>query len=478
MVEDIQFSRREQEVIKLLVQGKSNKQIALVLGVSLRTVEFHLSHIYAKLGVASRTEAALKLAATNIRESAGGELREPTVPEKKEPGDNGETAISARRTSMKNILYTMGGLLLATLLLALAIFKMPGRGENVALTRPTPNLAATVSLPTEAAAPVTSPRERILEQIRKLAAEYDQSVQAAKQNGNVETGKDPATGQDTFRFTGETYMRVSTLFDEFLMQKTELEGLYTKMYRDEIRPTPFPTQPSDEQNRLAYETLMGQSSKYCSLESWQQDRQAESLSLYDPEEGIYKPIFMGEVIARCEVYGQMLEELRTARTLQEVDQDADIELIRQIMGRPELTLTFETIRGIANAPWQNAAVYIDETGTKYYVDIGTARLSTIEPNFPSHPDIAPNKAKSMDELRGIARQFATTNSPRLAELENGLLHEESCKISLCFFTWSARDKDWTGTDWAMMPPFLQVGVLTDGQIATYINTLDLFEPAR
>lgn len=43
-----------------------------------------------------------------------------------------------------------------------------------------------------------------------------------------------------------------------------------------------------------------------------------------------------------------------------------------------------------------------------------------------------------------------------------------------FFTWTYRAKDWSGTDWAMMPPFLQVGVLMDGQIVTYINTLDLY----
>lgn len=36
------LSRREKDVVDLLLQGKSNKQIALALGVSERTVEFHL----------------------------------------------------------------------------------------------------------------------------------------------------------------------------------------------------------------------------------------------------------------------------------------------------------------------------------------------------------------------------------------------------------------------------------------------------
>ena len=81
----------------------------------------------------------------------------------------------------------------------------------------------------------------------------------------------------------------------------------------------------------------------------------------------------------------------------------------------------------------------------------------------------------MDELRGIAGQFALTNSPRLAELKPVLQYEEGGKTNLYFFTWSYRNKDWSGTDWAMMPPFIQVGVLANGQIATYINTLDLFK---
>jgi hypothetical protein len=150
-------------------------------------------------------------------------------------------------------------------------------------------------------------------------------------------------------------------------------------------------------------------------------------------------------------------------------------LIRQIMGKPDLKLTFQSITNIDNAPWQSAAFYTDVAGAKYYVDIETSRLAIIDPNFQSHPQIPTDQIKSMDELRGIARQFANTNSPRLAELESLLLYEESCKMDICFFRWDYRNKDWSGTDWVMMPPFLQVAVLTNGQITTYINTLDLFK---
>ena len=55
------LSRRERETIQLLLEGKSNKLIALDMKVSERTVEFHLKNIYAKFQVRSRMELVLRL---------------------------------------------------------------------------------------------------------------------------------------------------------------------------------------------------------------------------------------------------------------------------------------------------------------------------------------------------------------------------------------------------------------------------------
>jgi len=55
------LSNRERETIQLLLEGKSNKLIALAMGVSERTVEFHLKNIYAKFQVHSRMELVLRL---------------------------------------------------------------------------------------------------------------------------------------------------------------------------------------------------------------------------------------------------------------------------------------------------------------------------------------------------------------------------------------------------------------------------------
>ena len=55
----VELTPRELEVLRLVAEGLSNKQIAEALAISPRTVNFHLDNLFAKLGVRSRTEAAV-----------------------------------------------------------------------------------------------------------------------------------------------------------------------------------------------------------------------------------------------------------------------------------------------------------------------------------------------------------------------------------------------------------------------------------
>lgn len=55
-----QLTDREMEVLKLAARGMTNREIARELTISIRTAQAHLSHIFSKLEVGSRTEAVLR----------------------------------------------------------------------------------------------------------------------------------------------------------------------------------------------------------------------------------------------------------------------------------------------------------------------------------------------------------------------------------------------------------------------------------
>src|SRR4051812_2019218 len=56
-VTHVQLTPREMAALRLMADGKANKEIATALSISERTVKTHLGHLFEKLGVTSRTEA-------------------------------------------------------------------------------------------------------------------------------------------------------------------------------------------------------------------------------------------------------------------------------------------------------------------------------------------------------------------------------------------------------------------------------------
>jgi HD-GYP domain-containing protein (c-di-GMP phosphodiesterase class II) len=62
----IALTGREIEVLRLVARQLSNKQIARQLGISDKTVEHHVSHIFDKTGVTTRTGAALYATHNNL----------------------------------------------------------------------------------------------------------------------------------------------------------------------------------------------------------------------------------------------------------------------------------------------------------------------------------------------------------------------------------------------------------------------------
>jgi DNA-binding NarL/FixJ family response regulator len=64
----VTLTSRQKQVLSLIAQGRSNKEIARVLGLTERTIKFHVAGIFARLGASSRTQALAKAFALGIVE--------------------------------------------------------------------------------------------------------------------------------------------------------------------------------------------------------------------------------------------------------------------------------------------------------------------------------------------------------------------------------------------------------------------------
>ncbi|HKT37743.1 MAG TPA: response regulator transcription factor, partial [Ktedonobacterales bacterium] len=60
------LTERETDVLRLVADGESNKQIARDLNITEQTVKSHVSSIFSKLGVQSRTQATLYAIRTGL----------------------------------------------------------------------------------------------------------------------------------------------------------------------------------------------------------------------------------------------------------------------------------------------------------------------------------------------------------------------------------------------------------------------------
>ena len=60
---------RELDVLRLIARGRSNKRIALELGVAEKTVKTHVGHVLAKLDLSDRTQAALYAAREGLADA-------------------------------------------------------------------------------------------------------------------------------------------------------------------------------------------------------------------------------------------------------------------------------------------------------------------------------------------------------------------------------------------------------------------------
>jgi DNA-binding CsgD family transcriptional regulator len=480
------LSEREKQVADLLLQGKSNKEIALALGISVRTVEFHLTHIFEKVGASSRAETIVKLSTRQpgsrlLGETPDGtnqaDLRETPVDfSAPSPQNERKPFTDTWRRSMKTIAYTAFGLLAVLLIIILALppaAKPLTDAQTPEIPSITPSQAPTASLlaqPTLTSSLPVSQRDQIMAEVHRLVAEYDAVVKDELKGGEVDIHTDPKTGKELILFTGESKDKIELLYGQILDRLSALNRQYLALFIADVEPTPFPTLPSGADTEAAYQALVSQYSAW--FEGILLD--GPTIEMYDPNQGAYQKLVAGDTYAKSKVMEKAMNALHDAPIIAGIDQPAQIAVIQAALAQPDLHLAFQKVETMANAPSIHVAIYLDEAGTRYSVTNDTGRLAAIQPAETAPIDVPAAEVKTIEMLRPVAEKFALAHSPRYAQMKNDLRFEEGGKGDIYFYTWHIKNKDWSGTDWAMMPPFLQIGVSADGTIRTYINTLDLY----
>ena len=66
----VHFSPRERQIVRFIVEGCSNQEIANRMGLRLQTVKNHLSRVYRKVGVPNRVQLAVFAVGSGVSEPA------------------------------------------------------------------------------------------------------------------------------------------------------------------------------------------------------------------------------------------------------------------------------------------------------------------------------------------------------------------------------------------------------------------------
>jgi DNA-binding CsgD family transcriptional regulator len=148
-----QFSIKEKAVIELLLQGKSNKQIAYILHLTPRTIEYHLTNIYSKLGVSSRSEAVIKLERSRLQFPTvenEGILRNSTIEISNDSSNNHIKQNGHWRIHMKKYALIFGTLIFIALVFIVVRTVQKTMFINVDISHePTASINPTISISTQ-----------------------------------------------------------------------------------------------------------------------------------------------------------------------------------------------------------------------------------------------------------------------------------------------------------------------------------------
>ncbi len=141
-----ELTEREQEILKLLATGTSNKEMANLLRISSNTVKVHLRNIFAKIGAASRTEAAMYAVNSGLVKTTAGASQMDGIAPSKEDALAASQAAAGEVVPRPRPFYRLATMT-AIILVLVAII-----GMGILLTKQQAALAIGTSLPSPTAA--------------------------------------------------------------------------------------------------------------------------------------------------------------------------------------------------------------------------------------------------------------------------------------------------------------------------------------
>ncbi len=127
-----ELTEREEEIFRLVATGTSNKDIARQLFISSNTVKVHLRNIFGKIGVASRTEAAVFAIHAGLTKSADLSVLEPA------PQELPSTSQGSLFSKMKPPLLLVSILMMVTLMGVVSFLVIRNRTTKIAVANPVP----------------------------------------------------------------------------------------------------------------------------------------------------------------------------------------------------------------------------------------------------------------------------------------------------------------------------------------------------